>query len=60
MARAVSTGFVLLVLTAVVSGCADMAMTPPVMSAQQECERTGGMWRTNFCDRASGGGGGGY
>jgi hypothetical protein len=44
---------------AVASGCADMA-TAPMMSAQQECERTGGMWRTNFCDRASGGGGGGY
>jgi hypothetical protein len=27
------------------------------MSAQQECERSGGMWRTNFCERASGGGG---
>ena len=59
MARAVSTGFVLLVLMAVASGCADMA-TAPIMSTQQECERTGGMWRTNFCDRASGGGGGGY
>jgi len=57
MARTVSTGFVLLVLAAVVSGCADMAMISPVMSAQQECERSGGMWRTNFCERASGGGG---
>jgi len=57
MARTASTGFVLLVLAAVVSGCADMAMTSPVMSAQQECERSGGMWRTNFCERASGGGG---
>jgi hypothetical protein len=58
MARAVSTGFVLLVLMAVIAGCADMA-TAPVMSAQQECERSGGMWRTstNFCERASGGGG---
>jgi hypothetical protein len=56
MARAVSAGFVLLVLMAVASGCSDTATTAPAMSAQQECERTGGMWRTSFCDRASGGG----
>ena len=57
MARVLSTGFVLLVLVAVASGCADTAMTASAMSAQQECERTGGMWRASFCDRASGGGG---
>ncbi len=55
MAKTVSTGFVLLVLIAVVAGCADLA-TAPVMSAQQECERSGGMWRSNSCERASGGG----
>ena len=57
MAKTVSTGFVLLVLMAVVAGCADMA-TAPIMSAQQECERSGGIWRSSVCERASGGGGG--
>jgi len=57
MGRAMSTGFVLLVLMAGVAGCTDMAMTAPVMSVQQECERSGGIWRANFCERASGGGG---
>jgi len=57
MGKAMATGFVLLVLVAGVSGCADPAMTAPVMSAQQECERSGGIWRTGFCERSSGGGG---
>jgi hypothetical protein len=56
MGKVVSTGFVLLVLMAVIAGCADMP-TAPVMSAQQECERSGGIWRSSFCERASGGGG---
>jgi hypothetical protein len=56
MGKMVSTGFVLLVLMAVIAGCADMP-TAPVMSAQQECERSGGIWRSSFCERGSGGGG---
>jgi hypothetical protein len=60
MGKAMSTGFALLVLAVGVSGCADLAMTTPVMSVQQECERSGGVWRSGSCERASGGGGGGY
>ncbi len=57
MGRAMSTGFVLLVLLAGVSACTDRPMAAPVVSAQQECERSGGIWRTGFCERSSGGGG---
>jgi hypothetical protein len=57
MERAASTAFVLLLLMAGMSGCADLATSPPVMSAQQQCERNGGIWRTGFCERSSGGGG---
>jgi hypothetical protein len=57
MGRAMSTGFVLLILVAGVAGCTAPSMTAPVMSVQQECERSGGIWRTSFCDRGSGGGG---
>jgi hypothetical protein len=54
MGRAVSAGFVLFVLMAGVSGCAGSATTPPVTSAQQECERTGGVWRAGLCERSKG------
>ncbi|MGH7347072.1 MAG: hypothetical protein ACREK4_19355 [Candidatus Rokuibacteriota bacterium] len=60
MKRAMSAGFVLLVLVAAISGCADHHMTAPVATAQQECERAGGVWRSGSCERSSGGGGGGY
>jgi hypothetical protein len=57
MVRVVSTGFGLWLLALGLTGCADMA-TAPVATAQQECERSGGIWRSNnFCERASGGGG---
>jgi hypothetical protein len=56
MGRATSTGLVILVLLAGVSACTDRPMTAPVVSAQQECERSGGIWRTGFCERSSGGG----
>jgi hypothetical protein len=59
MKRAMSTGFVLLVLAAGISGCADVT-TAPVVTVQQECERAGGVWRSGSCERSSGGGGGGY
>jgi hypothetical protein len=52
-----STGLVLLILMAGVAGCTASSMTAPVMSAQQECERSGGVWRMSVCDRGSGGGG---
>ena len=57
MGRAVSAGLVLLALMTCFSGCANLATTPTVISAQQECERNGGSWRMNFCERSSGGGG---
>jgi hypothetical protein len=57
MGRAISAGFVLLILMAGVAGCTASSMTAPVMSAQQECERSGGVWRMSVCDRGSGGGG---
>ena len=55
MERRIALGLVVLAIA--VSGCAQMA-NAPVMSAQQECERAGGIWRSNTCERASGGGGG--
>jgi hypothetical protein len=56
MARTVSTVIGLLLLMLGSSGCADMR-SAPVATAQQECERSGGIWRTGSCERASGGGG---
>jgi len=46
-----------LVLVVGLAGCGQYA--PPVASAQQECERRGGVWRSaaETCERASGGGG---
>ena len=41
-------------------GCAEYAA--PVATVQQECERSGGVWRSasGSCERGGGGGGGGY
>ncbi len=36
------------------------ASAPPMATAQQECERSGGAWRSGTCAHGSGGGGGGY
>jgi hypothetical protein len=55
MERRLSVALGLMLLA--VGGCAQMA-NAPAMSAQQECERAGGIWRSNTCERASGGGGG--
>ncbi len=44
-------------LTVGLVGCG--ASAPPVATAQQECERSGGTWRSGICER-EGGGGGGY
>ena len=46
-----------LLLVVGLAGCG--AYAPPMASAQQECERRGGVWRSaaETCERASGGGG---
>ena len=49
-------GVVLLMVELV--GCG--APAPPVATAQQECERSRGAWRSGTCEHGSGGGGGGY
>ncbi len=56
MERRIALGLVVLAVAA--AGCAAQMANAPVMSAQQECERAGGIWRSNTCERASGGGGG--
>jgi len=57
MARTVSTVVGLLLLMLGSTGCGDLMRSAPVATAQQECERSGGIWRTGSCERASGGGG---
>src|SRR6266852_2683498 len=47
-------GSLLLVLH--LAGCADRVATPPAATAQQECERSGGVWRGARCETSSGGG----
>ena len=42
-----------LLLVAGIAGCA--APAPPVTAAQQECERSGGTWRGETCERSRGG-----
>ena len=37
-----------------VAGCG--AGLPPVASTQQECEKSGGAWRSGICERSVGGG----
>ena len=57
MGNATSAVFGLLLLASAMTGCAGQMANAPVASAQQECERSGGIWRTNSCERAGGGGG---
>ena len=57
MGRGTSVVLGLLMLAIAVAGCAGQMANAPVASAQQECERSGGIWRTGSCERASGGGG---
>jgi len=49
---------VVLSLCVGLAGCAEYA--PPVTTVQQECERSGGAWRSTagMCERGAGGGGG--
>jgi hypothetical protein len=51
-------GSLLLVLA--LAGCADLQGAPTVGTLQQECERSGGIWRTGgaYCERSASGGGG--
>ena len=44
-----------------VTGCAAYS-SQPELTAQQQCERSGGIWRaaSDSCQREAGGGGGGY
>jgi hypothetical protein len=51
-------GSLLLILG--LAGCADFQGAPTVATAQQECQRSGGIWRTGdaYCERSAGGGGG--
>jgi len=57
MERRTSVALGLVLLVAAITGCAGQTANAPVASAQQECERAGGIWRSNTCERASGGGG---
>ena len=57
MNRVLVAGFGLLVLVVSMAGCMEGGSTAPVASLQQECERSGGLWRGGVCQRESGGGG---
>ncbi len=56
MGKVMSARFGLLLLALGMTGCAGSMATAPVASAQQECERSGGIWKSSFCERSSGGG----
>jgi hypothetical protein len=57
MKKALVAGFGFLVLVSSMAGCMQGGSTAPVASLQQECERSGGLWRGGICQRESGGGG---
>ena len=57
MKKALVAGFGFLVLVSGMAGCMPGGSTAPVASLQQECERSGGLWRGGTCQRESGGGG---
>lgn len=54
MGKAVRGGVGVLLLMVELAGCGAPAL--PVTTAQQECERSGGAWRGETCDRAARGG----
>ena len=56
MARAMVAGFGLLILVSGLTGCAEREPAAPMASTQQECVRSGGVWREGLCQRESGGG----
>ncbi|OLB94306.1 MAG: hypothetical protein AUH30_17995 [Candidatus Rokubacteria bacterium 13_1_40CM_68_15] len=55
-ARAVT----IVVVTALLAGCATAETSAWTLNQQSDCERRGGVWRTTlgFCEYQSGGGGG--
>jgi hypothetical protein len=57
MKKALVAGFGFLVLVSSMAGCMPGGSTAPVASLQQECDRSGGLWRGGACQRESGGGG---
>ena len=57
MQRRTSVALGLALPAVAIAGCAGRIANAPVMSAQQDCERTGGIWRSNTCERTAGGGG---
>lgn len=54
MGKAARAGIGVLLLMVELAGCG--APAPPVTTAQQECERSGGAWRDGTCARATQGG----
>ena len=56
MAKAMVAGFGLLILVVGLTGCAGREPAVPMASSQQECFRSGGVWREGVCQRESGGG----
>jgi len=41
------------------TGCGALTRSGPSVSVQEECVRSGGVWRATFCSREMGGGGSG-
>ena len=41
------------------TGCGVLSQPGPSVSVQEECVRSGGVWRATFCSREMGGGGSG-
>jgi hypothetical protein len=56
MGKTLAAGFGLLILAVTIAGCIEGGSTAPVASFQQECERSGGVWRSGTCQREMGGG----
>jgi hypothetical protein len=62
MGNTVRAGFGALLLVLGLAGCAGSQGATTVITAQQECQQSGGIWRAGdaYCERSAGGGGGGY
>jgi len=56
MKKTLTAGLGLLALVVSIAGCMEGGSTAPVASFQQECERSGGIWRGGACQREMGGG----
>jgi hypothetical protein len=55
MKKTLTAGLGLLALVVSIAGCMEGGSTAPVASFQQECERSGGVWRGGSCQREMGG-----